>query len=68
MAAIEDLGYILPIIETASDLAQALDAHGDNLTMRWYLDDRTAALVAAGDWNPLEHPRGKDGKFIEVLS
>ena len=40
-----------------------------NPETRWYaqrsLRRLAPALTAAGEWNPLLHPRGKDGKFLE---
>ena len=66
MAVDEGLGYILPVIETAGDLADARARYGLEVSVRWYLEARTASMIAAGVWDPLKHPRGKDGKFIEV--
>lgn len=68
MTALEDLSYILPVIQTAEDLRMAWDSYRDDPDIRWYLEERTRALVAAGKWNPLKHPRGRDGRFIDVLS
>ena len=51
------------------DTPEALQAALNDPEQRWYGLRRLRALAAAGliaaTWNPLLHPRGHDGKFIE---
>lgn len=54
----------------ATDDATTLIAMTAEPTQRWYARKRLKAMaqqgLVAATWNPLLHPRGRDGKFIEV--
>ena len=69
MSLFEELGFQLPIIETLDDVETARRLYPDPVAQR-YITKREMALVAAGGgkwkWDPVLHPRGKDGKFIEI--
>lgn len=69
MTAFDEILYDLPVVELAPEGAEALESAEKNPQAAWYLRRRrmalaTAGLLAAGKWNPLLHPRGPDGRFI----
>ena len=64
--AADHFGYHLDLIDSPDSLQAALA----DPEQRWYAQRRLHALGASGallaaSWNPLLHPRGRDGKFID---
>lgn len=45
----EDLGYMLPVIETEDDLVEAWDRYSADPDARWYLYERIDALTGASE-------------------